>query len=37
MRGEAHQTCGGHALNDDVMDTIFTQLDRRPVNGSTHP
>ena len=25
-RGEAHQTCGGRALNDDVMDTIFTQL-----------
>ena len=25
-RGEAHQTCGGRALNDDVMDTIFTLL-----------
>ncbi|OYD70443.1 DUF4331 family protein [Rhodococcus sp. OK302] len=25
-RGEAHQTCGGRTLNDDVMDTIFTQL-----------
>jgi hypothetical protein len=25
-RGEAHETCGGRALNDDVMDTIFTQL-----------
>ncbi len=25
-RGEAHRTCGGRALNDDVMDTIFTQL-----------
>jgi hypothetical protein len=21
----AHQTCGGRALNDDVMDTLFTQ------------
>jgi hypothetical protein len=25
-RGEAHTTCGGRTLNDDVMDTIFTQL-----------
>ena len=25
-RGEAHVTCGGRTLNDDVMDTIFTQL-----------
>ena len=25
-RGEAHATCGGRTLNDDVMDTIFTQL-----------
>ena len=25
-RGKAHETCGGRALNDDVMDTIFTQL-----------
>jgi hypothetical protein len=25
-RGEPHRTCGGRALNDDVMDTIFTQL-----------
>jgi hypothetical protein len=25
-RGEAHKTCGGRTLNDDVMDTIFTQL-----------
>ena len=25
-RGEPHQTCGGRTLNDDVMDTIFTQL-----------
>jgi hypothetical protein len=24
--GRAHQTCGGRALNDDVMDTIFTLL-----------
>jgi hypothetical protein len=32
-RGEAHQTCGGRTLNDDVMDTIFTQL----VNGGHGP
>jgi hypothetical protein len=25
-RGEANETCGGRTLNDDVMDTIFTQL-----------
>jgi Domain of unknown function (DUF4331) len=25
-RGEDHRTCGGRALNDDVMDTIFTLL-----------
>jgi hypothetical protein len=25
-RGEVHQTCGGRTLNDDVMDTLFTQL-----------
>jgi hypothetical protein len=31
--GEAHHTCGGRALNDDVMDTIFTQL----VNGGHGP
>jgi len=31
--GSAHQTCGGRALNDDVMDTIFTQL----VNGGHGP
>jgi hypothetical protein len=24
--GRRHQTCGGRALNDDVMDTIFTLL-----------
>ena len=28
-RGEPHETCGGRALNDDVMDTLFTQLDQR--------
>jgi hypothetical protein len=33
LRGEAHQTCGGRTLNDDVMDTIFTQL----VNGGHGP
>jgi hypothetical protein len=32
-RGESHRTCGGRALNDDVMDTIFTLL----VNGGNGP
>jgi hypothetical protein len=32
-RGEAHRTCGGRALNDDVMDTIFTLL----VNAGNGP
>jgi hypothetical protein len=32
-RGEGHQTCGGRALNDDVMDTIFTML----VNAGNGP
>ena len=32
-RGEAHQTCGGRALNDDVIDTIFTQL----INAGNGP
>ena len=32
-RGEAHETCGGRTLNDDVMDTIFTQL----VNAGQGP
>ena len=32
-RGHPHQTCGGRTLNDDVMDTIFTQL----VNGGHGP
>src|SRR3954447_17847581 len=32
-RGEPHTTCGGRTLNDDVMDTIFTQL----VNGGQGP
>jgi len=31
--GKAHETCGGRALNDDVIDTIFTQL----VNGGNGP
>jgi hypothetical protein len=31
--GETHETCGGRALNDDVMDTIFTQL----VNAGNGP
>jgi hypothetical protein len=32
-RGEAHRTCGGRSLNDDVMDTIFTLL----VNAGNGP
>ena len=32
-RGEAHQTCGGRALNDDMMDTILTLL----VNAGNGP
>jgi hypothetical protein len=32
-RGDAHRTCGGRALNDDVMDTIFTLL----VNAGNGP
>jgi hypothetical protein len=32
-RGDAHETCGGRALNDDVMDTIFTQL----INAGNGP
>jgi hypothetical protein len=32
-RGGVHQTCGGRTLNDDVMDTIFTQL----VNAGQGP
>ena len=31
--GEEHVTCGGRTLNDDVMDTIFTQL----VNAGNGP
>jgi hypothetical protein len=27
--GDGHRTCGGRALNDEVMDTVFTVL----VNG----
>jgi hypothetical protein len=26
LRGQTHRTCGGRSLNDDVMDTLFTQL-----------
>jgi hypothetical protein len=26
LRDQTHETCGGRTLNDDVMDTIFTQL-----------
>ena len=32
-RGQPHRTCGGRTLNDDVMDTVFTQL----VNGGHGP
>jgi hypothetical protein len=32
-RGLPHQTCGGRALNDDVIDTLFTQL----VNAGNGP
>jgi hypothetical protein len=32
-RGEAHRTCGGRTLNDDVMDTIFTQM----INAGNGP
>jgi Domain of unknown function (DUF4331) len=32
-RGQVHETCGGRALNDDVMDNIFTLL----VNGGNGP
>src|SRR3954452_2773073 len=32
-RGEAHKTCGGRALNDDVMDPFFTQL----INAGNGP
>jgi hypothetical protein len=31
--GRAHETCGGRALNDDVMDTFFTLI----VNGGDGP
>jgi hypothetical protein len=45
LHGQPHQTCGGRALNDDVMDTIFTQLVtagtgspvRDGVDGATRP
>ncbi len=33
LRDEAHETCGGRALNDDVMDTFFTQL----INAGNGP
>ena len=32
-RGEAHRTCGGRALNDDVIDILFTQL----INAGNGP
>src|SRR5215210_8220523 len=33
LRGGAHQTCGGRTLNDDVIDTMFTQL----INAGNGP
>ena len=33
IAGRPHSTCGGRALNDDVMDTIFTFL----INAGTGP
>jgi hypothetical protein len=33
LAGHVHKTCGGRALNDDVMDTIFTLL----VNAGNGP
>jgi hypothetical protein len=33
LAGKAHETCGGRALNDDVIDTLFTQL----VNAGNGP
>jgi hypothetical protein len=33
LAGKPHETCGGRALNDDVIDTIFTQL----VNAGNGP
>jgi hypothetical protein len=32
-RGEPHRTCGGRTLNDDVIDTLFTQL----INAGNGP
>jgi len=32
-RGEPHRTCGGRALNDDIIDTLFTQL----INAGNGP
>ena len=33
LAGQEHRTCGGRALNDDVMDTFFTLL----INAGTGP
>jgi hypothetical protein len=33
LRGDPHETCGGRTLNDDVIDTLFTQL----VNAGNGP
>src|SRR5206468_6286995 len=45
LDGRAHETCGGRALNDDVMDTLFTLMInagngpviRDGVDHATHP
>ena len=33
LAGKTHETCGGRTLNDDVIDTLFTQL----VNAGNGP
>lgn len=33
LRGKVHRGCGGRSLNDDVMDTLFTQL----INAGNGP
>ena len=33
LRGDVHETCGGRTLNDDVVDTMFTQL----INAGNGP
>jgi hypothetical protein len=33
LAGKPHETCGGRAPNDDVIDTLFTTL----INGGNGP